>query len=274
MNTEAKRFGYVDALWQSFFSGPLYVDVAKRWHGLGFLYLLLIVIIGWLPDLGKMQTSMQQLRGEEAEAYIRQVPPVTITDGVASSEVETPYFIKDPKSGKVLAIMDFTGQYTSLDNTSAVLLLTRKEVMSKQSGAETRTYNLSGVKSFHLDQARVRHWVDLFRTWIVAVIAPFVIAFTYAFRIVQALIYAGVGALFANSFHVKLPYSALLRVACVALTPVIIFTAVWDLLPIPKAFPTIAVWLIRLAIALAYIHLAIKAYAAEPVNGPAPPPTG
>jgi hypothetical protein len=271
MNTEPKRFTYFDALWQSFFSRSLYIDVAKRWRGVGFLYLLLIVMICWLPDLAKMQISFQQLRGDAVEGLIRQVPAITITDGVASADVETPYFIKDPKDGKVLGIIDFTGQYTNLENTSAVVLLTRKEVATKQSGRETRTYNLSGVKHFAIDQTRVRRWVYLFLTWFVALIAPFVIVFTYAFRICQALIYAALGMAFANWFHVKLTYSTLLRIACVALTPVVIFTTVTDLFPVPRTFPRSLFWLIHLAIAVWYISFAVKACATEPAEFPPAP---
>ena len=249
----------------------LYVDVAKRWRGVGFLYLLLIVIISWLPDLAKMQISFQQLRGEPAESFIRQVPAISITDGVASADVETPYFIKDPKDGKVLGIIDFTGQYTNLENTSAVVLLTRKEVITKQSGRETRTYSLSGVKHFAIDQTRVRHWVNLFLTWFVALIAPFVIVFTYGFRIVQALIYAALGMAFANWYHVKLTYSTLLRFACVALTPVVIFTTVTDLIPAFRTIPRPLVWLIHLAIAVWYISFAVKACATEPAEFPPTP---
>jgi len=266
MDTEPKRFTYFDALYQSFYAHSLYVDVAKRWRGVGVLYLLLIVIISWLPDLVKMQISFQKLRGEAAESFIHQIPAISITDGVASADVETPYFIKDPKDGKVLGIIDFTGQYTNLENASAAVLLTRKEVITRQSGKETRIYSLSGVKHFSIDQTRVRHWVNLFLTWFVTAIAPFVIVFTYGFRVVQALIYAGLGMAFANWYHVKLPYSTLLRLACVALTPVVIFTMVTDLIPAFHTIPGPLVGLIHLAIAIWYISFAVKACADEPAE--------
>jgi hypothetical protein len=268
MDTEPKRFTYFDALWQSFFSRSLYIDVAKRWRGVGFLYLLLIVIISWLPDLTKRQISLQQLRGEPAESFIRQVPVISITDGVASANVETPYFFKDPKSGKVLAIIDFTGQYTNLENTPAVLLLTRKEVIGKQFGMVTRTYSLSGVKHFAIDQTRARRWVYLYLTWSVVLIAPFIIVFTYGFRIVQALIYAALGMAFANWYHVKLTYSTLLRITCVALTPVVIFTTVTELFPKLRTFPSLLGWLIHIAIALLYVGFAVKACATAPAEFP------
>ena len=273
MDTEPNRFTYFDALYQSFYAHSLYVDVARRWRGVGVLYLLLIVIISWLPDLVRMQISFHKLRGEASESFIRQIPAISITDGVASADVETPYFIKDPKDGKVLAIIDFTGQYTNLENGSAAMLLTRKEIITRQSGKETRIYSLSGVKHFSIDQTRMRHWVNLFLTWFVTAIAPIVIVFTYGFRIVQALIYAAMGLAFANWYHVKLPYSTLLRLACVALTPVVIFTTVTDLIPAFHTIPGPLVGLIHLAIAIWYISFAVKACADEPAELPPAPST-
>jgi hypothetical protein len=100
--------------------------------------------------------------------------------------------------------------------------------------------------------------------WFVVVIAPFVIVFTYAFRICQALIYAALGMAFADWFHAKLTYSTLLRVTCVAMSPMIIFTAVTDLFPVPRAFPRSLAWLIHIAIAVGYISFGVKACAMEP----------
>jgi uncharacterized protein DUF1189 len=271
VDRDPRGFTYVDAFWQSFFSPALYVDVARRWQGIGFLYLLLIVTISWLPDLVKVQGSLQAWNSEAAEGLIRQVPAIDISDGAASADVDTPYFIKDPKDGKVLAIIDFTGQYTNLENSSAIVLLTRKEVTLKHSSSETRTYSLSGAKHFAIDQTRVRHWVHLFVTWNMLLIAPLVIVFTYAFRMIQTLIYAAVGMAFANWFHAKLTYSALLRIACVALTPVVIFTMVTDLLPMFRTFPRPLVWLIHIAIALWYISFTVKAGAGEPADSPSTP---
>ena len=271
MDAEPKRFNYIDALWQSFFSPLLYVDVAKRWRGVGFVYLLLIVVISWAPDLAKLHIDLQAWRGEAGEAYIRQIPAITITKGVASADVETPCFIKDPKDGKVLGIIDFTGQYTSLENTSAVVLLNRKEVTSKQSGNEVRTYSLSGVEHFSIDQNRVRRWVQLFLTWFVVFIAPWVIVFTFAFRIVQALVYGAVGMAFANSFRVKLTYSALLRLTCVALTPVVFITTAAEFLPLHYPFPRFWAWMFHVALALFYLGFAVKACATAAVASPPTP---
>lgn len=268
---ETKRFNYLEAIWQSFFSPALYADVGLRWRGVGFLYLLLIVIISWVPDLAKMEIGAQEFGSSAAEGYLQQLPAINITDGVASASVDTPYFIKDPKTGEVDAIIDFTGKYTDLDNTTAKMLLMRKSVIMKQSKDQTKVYSLAGVKNFSLDQEHVRHWIHLFVTWIVVVMAPIVIIFTYAFRIVQALIYAALGMAFASSFRLKLTYGTLVRITCVALTPVIIFTMATDLIPMHRTFPRTLVWLVHIAIAVIYLRFGVKACVVKP-DEPAPTP--
>jgi hypothetical protein len=76
---------------------------------------------------------------------------------------------------------------------------------------------------------------------------------------------------FANWFRVKLSYNALLRLACVALTPLMIFTAVTDLLPMFRTIPQPLIWLIHLAIAVWYISFAVKACATERAEFPPTP---
>jgi hypothetical protein len=85
------------------------------------------------------------------------------------------------------------------------------------------------------------------------------------------LIYAALGLAFANMYHAKLTYTTLLRVTCVAMTPMIIFTTVTDLLPLPRGFPTSLAWLIHIAIAVGYISFAVKACAMESADSQSTP---
>ncbi len=42
---DAPAYGYWKALYMSFYSTRLYVDVGKRWRGIGLLYLLFFVVV-------------------------------------------------------------------------------------------------------------------------------------------------------------------------------------------------------------------------------------
>src|SRR5476651_2545843 len=46
---DAPVYGYWKALYMSFYSRRLYVDIGKRWHGFGLVYLLLAIAVLSLP---------------------------------------------------------------------------------------------------------------------------------------------------------------------------------------------------------------------------------
>lgn len=54
------HYTYLQALWMSFFSDQLYVDVVKRWRGLGVCYLLFASFWIALPLLGCVFYSLEQ----------------------------------------------------------------------------------------------------------------------------------------------------------------------------------------------------------------------
>jgi len=76
-----------------------------------------------------------------------------------------------------------------------------------------------------------------------------------SFRIVQALIYAAVGLLFALWCKVTLSYATLLRLAVVAMTPCLLAKTIFGIADIHLPYAT----LIFLVITLAYLFFAVKA---------------
>lgn len=262
-----KKFSVLHPLVLSFYSKELYQDVGRNWRGTGFAYLLLLLAICWVPEMYKMQAGMTKFARNEGAAVVKQIPAIAITDGEVSTDVQTPYFIKDPKTGAPLAIIDLTGQYTSLADTPAKMLLTKNQLLTKNNH-ETKTYDLRNVKSFKLDQARVQGWLDLVRGWLAIILYPVVLVFSYAYRIVQVLFYALIGMLFASAVKAKLPYLTLLRLSAIAVTPAIIIDTVHSL----AGVKTPLWWLICFVIAMAYLYFGVKANSELPVASPGQPP--
>ncbi len=263
-----KRHSALDALVLSFCSKPLYQDVATNWRGTGFAYLLLLLALCWVPEMAKLQIGFSKYVREDAAKLVKQIPSITISDGEVSTDVETPYFIKDPEKGKVLAIIDLTGQYTSLDNSPADMLLTKHQVFTRNN-YEIRTYDLKGVKSFHLDQNRVQGWLNVARSWMLVVIYPFALLFSFVYRIVQALIYGACGMIIAKIVKVELEYLTLLRLAAVAVTPAVILDTIRSVGSIH-----IPLWsLLCFLIAMGYLFFAVNANTAREAAPPAQPIT-
>lgn len=260
-----KRYSVIQAIYMAFYSGDLYQDVAQRWHGVGAAYLLLLVTLCWLPMLIKIHVGFADFASHDAPKIVGQIPPITIDKGKVSTTVETPYFIKDPDNGRELAIVDTSGQITSLDGRDAKVLLTQNKLVTRQSTAEVREYDLSQVQHFEFTRERAQDWLTTFKDLFVPILAPFAILFGYIYRILQLLLYAAIGMGFASASNVKLEYGTLMRLAAVAVTPAMIINTASDVWG--KSIPFW--WLICFAIAMCYLFFAVKSAAPAAKTGAA-----
>ena len=153
-----RRYSIFHPLVLSFFSKSLYRDVAKNWRGTGLLYLLLILALLWIPTVIKGHLGFTRWVDQDAKGITQQIPPITITKGHASTNVPLPYFIKEPKTGETLALID-TRDNSEAGNTSVPLILTETKLVTNKSATETSIYDLSSVGDFSVDQTRVEGWL-------------------------------------------------------------------------------------------------------------------
>ena len=191
----------------------------------------------------------------EAPALIEQVPTITIENGQVHIDEPQPYYIKDPNGNDILAIIDTTGEIQSLQDTEALALLTKTKLIHRQSKLEYRTYDLSQVKEFVLDKERIMGWLNIIKKLLIPVLFPCILLGSYIFRIIQALIYAAIGLIFAALCNTKLPYSALLRLAIVAVTPCIIFRIIFECASVE--LPMAGLWFFLAA--MGFLFFGVKA---------------
>jgi hypothetical protein len=227
-----KQYSMIQAPVLAFFSKELYRDVGRNWRARSFIYLLLLVAACWIPEALEMRARMTRFAGGQGAAVVQQIPPITITDGIVSIDAEQPHAITEPDSEEVFAILDTTGEVTSLDDTPARVLLTRNQLFGRKSTGELRIYNLSDVKEFRLDRDLAQRWLDLATSWIIVLVAPVLILGSYVLKIAQALLYAIVGILIAKNVDADLGYGALVSLAMVALTPAIVAKTLMSLVDI------------------------------------------
>ena len=95
------------------------------------------------------------------------------------------------------------------------------------------------------------------RTLLVPVVFPLGLLFGFVFRAIQILIYAAVGLLFAQISNTILSYQTLMRLAAVALTPVLVLNLILEFLP----FRIPGWWLIGTLIGLGYLFFAVRSNA-------------
>jgi hypothetical protein len=263
-----RRYSIFHALPLSFFSGGLYQDVARSWRGIGLVYLMLLVALATLVVVIRTQIGLDHWVHGEARGLTDQIPRMVIRQRVVEVDAAMPYTIHDTGKGLPIAIIDTTGQITSLDGQVATVLVTADQVMYRKSAAETRVFQLATVKDFTIDSARAGRWLGLLATWAAPVVTVFAFAGLFCFRLVQQLLLAVIGLLAARAMRAPLDFSALMRLAAVALTPALLVEPLLDILGVkPRGFGLI--WNV---LVVAYIMWAVRANRPEPTAAPSASP--
>lgn len=255
-----KKFSIIHLPVLSFFSKDLYRDVGLNWKGICFGYLLLLLAICWIPSMVRIHQGFAGFVKNDAPSVVDQVPEITITDGQVSIKEPQPYFIRVPDDNDVIAVIDTTGSIKSPADANAFFLLTNNSIITRRSDYETQTFDLSQVESFTMESADITRWLHTAEKYLVIILYPLALLSSYAYRIIQALIYAAIGLLFASTCKVSLSYGALLRLAVAAMTPCIIIKAVFAWAGV--YFPCIGI--LYILIILAYMYFGVYACSQTP----------
>jgi hypothetical protein len=229
---------------------------------------LLVIALLWIPVTIKSHRDFGRFVNNDAKQLTEQIPAVTIKNGQASTDAPMPHSIKDPKTGATLAIIDTVDTSVEANNPSVPLILTKTKVILRKNPTETQIVDLAGVQSFYLDRARVEGWLATARTWFFPAFYGLAVLFSFIFRGIQILIYALIGLGFAAMLNAKLNYLTLMRLAAIAITPVMILNLLFELV----RFHPPGWMLLGIIIGLGYLFFAVKVNAEEPVTEYEPPP--
>jgi hypothetical protein len=248
------------ALVLSFFSASLYRDVARTWRGIGLLYLLLLLVLTWLPPIIRTHLSFRRFVRNEAPAVIDQTPTLTITKGVVSIAEPEPYFMRDPKTGRAVVYIDTSGAFDRGKEAQEAVILVSRSTMEVRQPNKTEVHDLSKVDSFHMDRRDAARWLDLASTWFGPVAYVASVLWSLVTGLLRLLLYALVGMAFASSFNARLDFPALMRLSAVAMTPaMLVDTLAWTF---NFGYLPCCGWGVLMAVAtLAYLVFAVKANA-------------
>ncbi len=125
-------YHYWNALYLSFFSKRLYLDVVKRWNGYGFLYLLFVVSLLSIPFSLRIIDGFNHYFKDEITYPISKLPLLYIQNGQVVFDEPMPYLIKN-KKGEVIDIIDTTGKVKEItnDQKNLILLITKDKIYSR-----------------------------------------------------------------------------------------------------------------------------------------------
>ena len=256
-----KKYSMFQVPLLSFFSKDLYRYVCKQWKVLGFAYLLLLLAVCWIPTVVKINTLVTDVIDNDVPVIIQQIPTITIVDGKASIEESQPYYIRYPTIKSPIVVLDTTGKIISLEDTDAWALLTKTDFIIKESEVETRTLSLNEITEFTLNQEKIQVWVDTTKKFFAPTIYLSALLVSFVARIIQVLIYAVIGLLFASWCKSKRTYIELISLAIVAVTPGIIIKTILTMLSLK--LPSAGLWYFLAA--MGYLFFGIKAASVEEV---------
>lgn len=238
------------------FDPGLYDAVRYEWKGTNLLYLFgLLAALTAATSLG-MFIQLTAVSNNEAPKIIGQLPVMTFKNGEMSIDKKSPYRVTNPwptkeDSGSSLMVFDTSGTFTNVDDAKTAVLFTKTDMVSA-SGKDTpySTFGQDGV----IDQNTISGWLRMAIFWMPVLF--FVIGWPLAWigHAFQALIYAGIAALVGQISGSPLPFSAALRVAIMAMTPVMLISTVQYI-----AHANIPYWqFLCIPVVIGYIVFAIR----------------
>lgn len=240
------KYSYAQAPFLSFFSKDYYRYISNEKSGTGFLYLFLLLALYVIPSVFSAESEFNDFVNYEAPKIITQVPEITIVNGEASIEEPQPYTITDPDTNKPLVIIDTTGQVTSLQNTEARMLVAKSYVMYEKNAYETRTYDLSDIEGFVLNQSLINEWLNIAQEYFFLALYPLMLLGLFVAQIIRMLIYAVIGIIFTKILKSSNDYSSLLRLSVISFTPVILIQMIIEILGISIPFSGIIFFLVAM----------------------------
>ena len=136
MLIDTPLYSYWQALYLSFFSRSLYVDIAKCWRGYGILYFLLLSFIVSLPLSLKFIIQFNNSFAENIVNPLKNLPDLYIQNGKITVNEPMPYYVKN-QSGEVIAIVDTTGVVKEFDSSLPKLmyLFTKDNISTRRSNS-------------------------------------------------------------------------------------------------------------------------------------------
>lgn len=238
-----KKYSCASAMYMSFYSAELYRDVAKNWGAGVVLYLFILLAICWSVLVVKLQPEINTVFIRLANNMSTQIPPFAINKGIVKTPENRPYEIIDPKTKETFAIIDTSGRYDRLciamdcqessskksaPPSSTRILVTQDRVFYADNSDTIKIQALPKSLTMAIEPKLIQKEVVKFVGWSWVILFPILLIFSFAYRLVEALVYAILGKIFAAFGHIPLTYSEVLKITMIAMTPAILLATIFD----------------------------------------------
>lgn len=255
-----ERLNFFKRVFYSFYNTNYYRHVATNDKGLGLGFLCKVLLLNWLICTVIITSLLVYFwnNSDFQKGYhsiLKQIPVITIEKGKASIAETTPYPIYLPGIDKPFAVIDTSTTKVRDDIfPGAFIFVTEQKIEVKKSNVETRTYYLSEFGDVVVGPEQLDGMMRAILFFGVPISWIFVILGSFAFRILQFFLYAGLGNVFNGIFNASLSFEQLGRITAAALTPVLILDLglffFWSGLPM---------WVFNFILAMVFLGYGVNA---------------
>ncbi len=119
---DAAVYRFWQALYMAFYSKRLYVDVAKRWRGLCFFYLLWVIAVAAIPISVRLVVKFNHYVDDQIIAPLNKIPPLEVHNGEISFDKPMPWLVTN-NTGAVIAMIDTRTYGKGMDGTWPELMM-------------------------------------------------------------------------------------------------------------------------------------------------------
>lgn len=185
-------------------------------------YLLGILLVITVLLSIRITADIHKGLGIAADWVGKNLPVITITDGIASIDRQEPFKLEE---GGYVLIIDVTGVTTNIDSYEKGILLIKDKVIYKEGPAKTETYSLAGVKSLKIDA----DFMKALQKSMPLILSPFILVGVYIYfiiaKLLQVLIFSLVSLLVSSITRCELSYPQIFSIGIFALTPSMVIGA-------------------------------------------------
>lgn len=213
-----RQYGVIQGLILSLFSPSFYRDVGRNWGGIGFLYLILLFTLTWIPVLIKWQQGVSRFAQVEFAEVIKDFPEISVKGGKVSSPVAQPFEMKD-NTGRVILVLDTTGKITDIEQTPADILLTETKLIQRdRPGGRVQIHDLRDFPDIDITREKLQSWLQTASNWLGIGLYPFVMVGSLVRALIVMLLVSVFCLIFRSSINPHADFTTLLRLAALGMT--------------------------------------------------------
>lgn len=222
-------------LW-AFFSTHFYRDLGSHGKGVGFVYLLCLLVFSC--GIESIKTAMHFHRKIEVLGpyYAQQIPDMEVQNGKLKMDKESVYYIFDPETQEPVIAFDCTADTkNSPQELGVAVLVTEKNVLAKMGtesqGKASEILSFSAMNGMKMNKDSFMQTIRMCSLGVPFVDIALRLPPAWAWSIFQALAYSLVGLVLAKMISVNIKYEGILRVASFAVGNAIIIGIVAKFFP-------------------------------------------